>query len=82
MDNQMQMTQSIVEAVNTLFDEEYELKRYEWDKLNLTEFFTAYVKAGTYIFNKVTGEDKNYIEFTHLANQLIFQDMLKDKKSA
>jgi hypothetical protein len=79
MDAQTQMTLNIVEAVNTLFDEESEMKRYDLPKLDLTQFFTAYVQAGTYIYNKLTEEDKNSLEFTHLANQLVVQDMLEKK---
>lgn len=81
-DQQTQYVLAITNAVNELFDDESHLKAYNWEEIDLTQFLTAYVKAGNYIFNTITGIDKNNLEFTHLANQLIVQDMLKDKESA
>lgn len=82
MDKQMQYTQSIVQAVNSLFDDESELKQYEWNEVDGTEFFTAFIKAAAYMFNEVTDSDKNNLEFTHIANQLIVQDLLENGISA
>ena len=47
---------------------------------NTTEFFIGYLKAGTLIFNELTGDEKNNLEFTHILNQLCVQDLLKDTK--
>lgn len=83
MEKELGYTQAIIEAVNSLFDEESELQKYEgWDKVDLTSFFTAYIMAGNYMFNTLTGDDKNNLEFTHLVNQLIVQYMLRDKGAA
>lgn len=41
---------------------------------NLTIFFHALATAApTVIYNKITGDHKNQLEFNHLANQLCFQ---------
>lgn len=46
---------------------------------NLTEFFIGYLKAGTYMFNEFTGDNKNILEFTHILNHLCVQDLLEHK---
>ena len=41
---------------------------------NLTHFFHALANVmPTHLFNKITGDDKNNLEFNHIANQLVFQ---------
>jgi hypothetical protein len=41
---------------------------------NLTHFFHALANImPTHLFNKITGDDKNNLEFNHIANQLVFQ---------
>ena len=52
-------------------ENEYHIDMQEVD---LTDFFHALANIlPTYIFNKYTGEDKNQLEFNHIANQLCFQ---------
>lgn len=80
-DKQIQYIAAIAGVVNELFDDESHLKQYNWSEIDLTQFLTAYIKAGNYIFNKVTDIEKNNLEFTHLVNQLIVQDMLEDKQA-
>lgn len=60
-----------------IFDEESE---YHIDKEelqegdNLTHFFHALANImPNHLFNKITGDDKNILEFNHIANQLVFQ---------
>jgi len=48
--------------------------------MDATAFFTGAIQGLNYMFNKFTGEQKNSLEFTHLCNRLIVQDLLKDKK--
>ena len=46
----------------------------DMSEVNLTDFFHALANVlPTYIFNKYTGEEKNQLEFNHVANQLCFQ---------
>jgi predicted GNAT superfamily acetyltransferase len=79
MTKQEEMVFTVTTAINKLFDPESEEQRYSWKDIDLTDFFTAYVKAGGYIYNRITGDDKNYLEFTHVANQLIVQDLMEKK---
>jgi len=60
-----------------IFDEEseYHIDHKELQQGdNLTHFFHALANImPTRIFNKITGDEKNNLEFNHIANQLIFQ---------
>jgi hypothetical protein len=47
---------------------------------NLTEFIHAMAtEAPCFLYNKLTGDDKNALEFNHLANQLVFQNVEVEK---
>ena len=46
------------------------------DNENLTEDFTAMVFALNMFFNRVTGQDIDVIDFTHLMNKLVFQHLM------
>ena len=48
------------------------------DNENLTEDFTAMVFALNVFFNKVTGQDIDVIDLTHLMNKLAFQHLIDD----
>ena len=50
------------------------------DNENLTEDFTAMVFALNMFFNKVTGEEIDVLDFTHLLNKLAVQHLM-DKES-
>jgi hypothetical protein len=69
----------IIEQVHCLFDEENEkgIKEEDFmDKENLTIFFHALANvAPTMLYNRIVQDDKNYLEFNHLANDLCFQYM-------
>ena len=60
-----------------IFDEEseYHIDQEELQEGdNLTHFFHALANImPNYLFNKITGDDKNNLEFNHIANQLVFQ---------
>jgi hypothetical protein len=44
------------------------------DDFDATQFFHALSNVvPTIMFNKLTGDNKNYLEFNHISNQLIFQ---------
>ena len=54
--------------ISELFDEDSE------SDFHLTHFFHALANImPTHLFNKITGDDKNNLEFNHIANQLVFQ---------
>ena len=56
-------------------DNEYHIDKKELnDSDNLTEFIHALATvAPASVFNSITGEKKNHLEFNHVANQLCFQ---------
>jgi hypothetical protein len=80
--DQYQMVMAVVGQVNELFDPESENHRYDLENIDLTQFLIAYIKAGNFLFTRLTGQDKNNLEFTHLANQLIVQDLLEKNEEA
>ena len=69
-------TLQIVTAMNNLFALEenqepchIDVKEFDENDTNLTDFFTGYLKAGVLMFNELTGNDESALEFTHLLNQ-------------
>lgn len=85
VEKNIEYANQIAISIKNLFTENDEKKApcyIDFEELkqedNLTEFFTGYLKAGTFIFNQFTKQEKNNLEFTHLLNQLCVQDLLKD----
>lgn len=63
----------IQEVLSQLLNEQSDCYIDDLDD-NLTEFFHALATvAPTFLFNRITNSDKNYLEFNHIANQLVFQ---------
>lgn len=47
-------------------------------EVDLTDFIHALSNVmPCYVYEKLTGQDKNQLEFNHIANQLCFQYMIK-----
>lgn len=44
----------------------------------LTEDFTAMVYAQWVFYNRITQEDVNILEFSHIINHLVVQQLMKD----
>lgn len=68
----------IIDRLASIFDNESEDFSFDLEQLNeegeLTEFmFALACVVPTTLFNTITGQDKNYLEFNHIANQLCFQ---------
>ena len=78
-----QYTAKILIAITEMFDDENENhidSKELKEENNLTEFFHALATvAPNFLFNKITGDSKNNLEFNHIANQLCFQFMNKEK---
>ncbi|HZG81226.1 MAG TPA: hypothetical protein VEZ13_10705 [Brevibacillus sp.] len=66
-------------ALMDLFDPDSENHQFTLDEVDATEFFIGLVKGCGMVYNKLTGDQKNFLQFTHLCNQLIVQDMLAKK---
>ena len=64
-------------SIGDMFQEDsnYHIDREELTEGdNLTHFFHALANImPTHIFNNITGDDKNQLEFNHVANDLCFQ---------
>ncbi|MGR3177783.1 MAG: hypothetical protein ACUZ8E_06975 [Candidatus Anammoxibacter sp.] len=71
-------------AIGQLLDEDEESDYHiDKDELmqddNLTHFIHALANvAPSVIYNKLTGDNKNHLEFNHVANKLCFQYSKKD----
>ena len=62
-----------------LNDNEYHIDQEELlEGDNMTHFIHALANvASTHIYNELTGDDLNHLEFNHIANRLCFQYMNK-----
>ena len=69
--------------ISEIFDEESEWhidKEELKDENNLTDFIHALANImPTHVFNTFTGDEKNHLEFNHIANQLVFQYLKKSE---
>ncbi len=67
----------ITAAISSMFEEDSEWvidKKELMEGDNLTHFMHALANlAPTYLFNNLTGDDKNILEFNHIANHLCFK---------
>lgn len=61
---------------NVVGDEDNE-NYIEVDNENVTEVMTGLILGAGFAFNRLTGSDSNYLEFTHIANQLVVQYLMK-----
>jgi len=75
---------AVADSILSLFKDEEDggnpIYHYKLDEIDATKFFTGMVKGCGYVYNRLTGDNKNFLEFTYLCNQLIVQDILEDKK--
>lgn len=71
----LQYAAIITAKINELLNEDDNFDKSELlEDDNLTHFIHALANiAPNYVYNKITGDDKNNLEFNHIANHLIFQ---------
>ena len=70
-----------MEAIKNAYrseENQVSLQKMQLNDDNLTEDFVALVYALNMFFNKVTGQDIDVIDFTHLMNKLVFQHLIDD----
>lgn len=77
MKKELQYAAKLNDQIVSMFNEDSEnyidINEFE-DEGNATAFFHALANVmPTLLFNKVTNDDKNLLEFNQLANQLVFQ---------
>lgn len=80
MEKNQRYAMDIYEAVISLFNKESENYKYNIELLEGTEFFTGLVIASTLLFNNLTDDETTNLEFNHIANSLIVQNMMKSKE--
>jgi len=72
---------AITDAILSLFKDEEDggnsVYHFKLDEIDATKFFTGMVVGCCYVFNKLTGDNKSYLEFTHICNHLIVQELIK-----
>jgi Tfp pilus assembly protein PilN len=72
-DKSIQYAAQILEKIQELFEDESFVEELQTND-NMTAFFQALANTTpTQVYNKVTGEDLNTLQFNHIANQLVFQ---------
>lgn len=76
-EKQLQYAAMLSGKIAEIFDKEseYHIDQEELQEgNNLTHFFHALANImPNHLYNKITGDDKNNLEFNHIANQLVFQ---------
>ena len=84
----LQYAAMITGAIGSMFEEDSEWAVDQEELMegdNLTHFMHALANvAPAHVFNNLTGDSKNHLEFNHVANQLCFQYMnaAKEEKEA
>lgn len=74
----------VADAIMGLFRDEEDggnvLHHIDIEKVNGTEFITGMIKGCNVVFQQLTQDQKNNLEFTYLCNQLIVQDLIDRNK--
>lgn len=83
MNKKEEMAIAVADGILSLFRDEEDGGNpnfhYELPEIDATEFFTAMVIGCNLVFQQLTKIEKSNLEFTYLCNQLIVQDMIKNK---
>ncbi|WP_339259571.1 hypothetical protein MKZ12_07225 [Paenibacillus sp. FSL R5-0713] len=69
----------IHDHMTKLFDPEDECFAYDLSTTDATELFTSMIQAEAFLFNELTKQKKTFLEYTHMANQLVVQDLIESK---
>lgn len=62
-----------------LQDEECIYYLDDWQE-HVTEFMTAINMAACNMYNKITGDNKTFLEFSYIVNQLIVQHIIEQRE--
>lgn len=54
---------------------------FDINEVDATLFITSMAIGCNVVLEKLTGEDKTHLEFTHLLNSLIVQSMMEEKEN-
>jgi hypothetical protein len=64
------------------FSPDNEDRKWDLNNIDATAWFTGLAKACALVFNELTDDDKNAIEWTHIAQNLLIQSMMQKKDAA
>lgn len=64
-------------AIEDVVRDEDNQNYIEVNDKNVTEVMTGLILGAGFAFNRMTGSECNYLEFTHVANQLVVQYLMK-----
>jgi len=79
-EKRLQASYKILEALNELINEDDSINKMINE--DLTSFIHVVANhVPTMVFEKLTGQDKNLLEFNYIANQLCFQYMKKSEEN-
>ena len=77
MDKKDDLTAKLYENLCDMFGEGSLAFTFDLNEIDGTEFFTALFLAMGLLFNRLTEQETNALEFSHLCNKLIVQHMLE-----
>lgn len=84
-DKEAEYSLAIASAILSLFKDEEDggNENYHFDinEVDVTLFITSMVVGCNVVLEKLTGIDKNHLEFTHLLNSLIVQYLMEEKEN-
>lgn len=82
MNKKDEMILAVADSILSLFRDEENGGNpnfhYDLTEIDATTFFMSMIFGCNFVFNELTNSEKNSLEFTHICNQLIVQDMLKE----
>lgn len=70
----------VSQAITSLFDEENENYQYDLSEIDATKFFTGLIMGSLLIFNRLTSEDKDLLDYLSLQQRLVFQYLQENGK--
>lgn len=83
MEKKIEYMAAILEVLLSLFRDQDEdghpIYHFELEHVDATALFTALTFASAELYKRLTQDDKGALEYTHIANQLVVQELLKDK---
>lgn len=81
MDKREEIIIAIAQGIMSIFDEESSSDfHYELKEIDATHLFTDMIKACRFVYEQLTGNETDNLEFTHICNRLIVQDLLENKE--
>lgn len=76
-----QLNSNLIDVIKNPENENFiDINEFVTDEENLKRFLMANHMALTNLFNKLTGNDLNYLKFNHTMNELCFEFMIPENE--